>query len=71
MEAFLVRVWEPGEPVAGGLPRLCGTAVHLGSGRAISFADECELMGFVTGVCRVGHIEPDASGTDIEDDRLP
>lgn len=47
MESFIVRVWEPGgsESPEG----LRGTAVHLPSGRALTFAEPGALIDFLAG----------------------
>jgi hypothetical protein len=45
METFMVRVWRPGggERVAG----VRGMAVHLSSGRQITFSDPQRLIAFL------------------------
>jgi hypothetical protein len=46
METFMVRVWRPGD---GERPEgVRGTAVHLGSGREITFSGAQPLIAFLS-----------------------
>jgi hypothetical protein len=51
MESFIVRVWEPGGSESPEGVR--GTAVHLPSGRELTFSDARTLIEFLAGA-RVG-----------------
>jgi hypothetical protein len=58
MDTFLVRVWRPdGEERPEGLR---GTAVHLSSGREVTFTDPAALVRFLADAGSQGDLAPAA-----------
>jgi len=56
--SFLVRVWEPADPAAGGDSGLRGVIRHVPSGAEATFASEAELLACL----RAGVTDPSVAG---------
>jgi hypothetical protein len=69
MDAYVVRIWRPGR--GGASPDLRGTAVHLATGRDVTFTEPETLIRFLAGAAfgttESAPARPSVAGDQLQD----